>query len=133
MRGFSQNFIQLTEYDICSILKFLYFFLDESRIDTPFSINCYDLGLSGAGKSTLAFNLEDYLCTKSIPAYTLDGDNIRHGLNKNLGFSETDREENIRRIGEVAKLFADGGIVALTAFISPFRKVQCFFKLFFSF
>jgi len=79
-------------------------------------------GLSGAGKSTLAFNLEDYLCTKSIPAYTLDGDNIRHGLNKNLGFSETDREENIRRIGEVAKLFADGGIVALTAFISPFRK-----------
>lgn len=79
-------------------------------------------GLSGAGKSTLAFNLEDYLCTKSIPAYTLDGDNIRHGLNKNLGFSEVDREENIRRIGEVAKLFADGGIVALTAFISPFRK-----------
>ncbi|XP_075255626.1 bifunctional 3'-phosphoadenosine 5'-phosphosulfate synthase-like isoform X2 [Convolutriloba macropyga] len=79
-------------------------------------------GLSGAGKSTLAFNLEDYLCSKSIPAYTLDGDNIRHGLNKNLGFSETDREENIRRIGEVAKLFADGGIVALTAFISPFRK-----------
>ncbi|XP_063725789.1 bifunctional 3'-phosphoadenosine 5'-phosphosulfate synthase-like isoform X3 [Symsagittifera roscoffensis] len=79
-------------------------------------------GLSGAGKSTLAFNLEDYLCSKSVPAYTLDGDNIRHGLNKNLGFSETDREENIRRIGEVAKLFADGGIVALTAFISPFRK-----------
>lgn len=79
-------------------------------------------GLSGAGKSTLAFNLEDYLCSKSVPAYTLDGDNIRHGLNKNLGFSESDREENIRRIGEVAKLFADGGIVALTAFISPFRK-----------
>jgi 3'-phosphoadenosine 5'-phosphosulfate synthase len=79
-------------------------------------------GLSGAGKSTLAFNLEDYLCTKNIPAYTLDGDNVRHGLNKNLGFSELDREENIRRIGEVAKLFADGGIVALSAFISPFRK-----------
>jgi 3'-phosphoadenosine 5'-phosphosulfate synthase len=78
--------------------------------------------LSGAGKSTVAFNLEDYLCSKNIPAYTLDGDNIRHGLNKNLGFSEQDREENIRRIGEVAKLFADGGIVALTAFISPFRK-----------
>ena len=79
-------------------------------------------GLSGAGKTTISFALEEYLVSQNIPTYSLDGDNIRHGLNKNLGFSETDREENIRRIGEVAKLFADGGIVCLTSFISPFRK-----------
>ena len=80
-------------------------------------------GLSGAGKTTLAFELESYLVSQGIPSYCLDGDNIRHGLNKNLGFSPEDREENIRRISEVAKLFADGGIVCLTSFISPFRKV----------
>jgi len=79
-------------------------------------------GLSGAGKTTVAFALEAYLVSQGIPAYSLDGDNIRHGLNKNLGFSQEDREENIRRIAEVAKLFADGGIVCLTSFISPFRK-----------
>jgi len=80
-------------------------------------------GLSGAGKTTLAFALESYLVSQGIPSYSLDGDNIRHGLNKNLGFSPEDREENIRRISEVSKLFADGGIVCLTSFISPFRKV----------
>jgi len=79
-------------------------------------------GLSGAGKTTLAFALEDYLVGKGIPAYSLDGDNIRHGLNKNLGFTPEDRFENIRRISEVAKLFADGGIVCLTSFISPYRN-----------
>ncbi|KAI8521135.1 Bifunctional 3'-phosphoadenosine 5'-phosphosulfate synthase 2 [Branchiostoma belcheri] len=79
-------------------------------------------GLSGAGKSTIAFALEEYLCGKAIPSYTLDGDNIRTGLNKNLGFTAEDREENIRRVGEVARLFADGGIVAISAFISPFQK-----------
>jgi len=62
--------------------------------------------------------------SQGIPSYSLDGDNIRHGLNKNLGFSPEDREENIRRISEVSKLFADGGIVCLTSFISPFRKVR---------
>lgn len=67
--------------------------------------------------------LENYLVSQGIPAYSLDGDNIRTGLNKNLGFSPEDREENIRRISEVAKLFADGGTVCLTSFISPFRKV----------
>ena len=61
--------------------------------------------------------------SQGIPAYSLDGDNIRHGLNRNLGFSKEDRNENIRRISEVAKLFADGGIVCLTSFISPYRKV----------
>lgn len=79
-------------------------------------------GLSGAGKTTISFALEEYLNCKEIPAYGLDGDNIRTGLNKNLGFSPEDREENIRRIGEVAKLFADGGIIALTSFISPYAK-----------
>jgi len=81
-------------------------------------------GLSGAGKTTVSFALESYLVSQGIPSYSLDGDNIRHGLNKNLGFSPEDREENIRRIAEVAKLFADGGIVCLTSFISPFRKVS---------
>ena len=79
-------------------------------------------GLSGSGKSTIAFTLEHALIQRGHLAYVLDGDNIRHGLNKNLGFSAADREENIRRIGEVAKLFADGGIVTMTSFISPYRK-----------
>jgi adenylylsulfate kinase len=79
-------------------------------------------GLSGSGKSTIAFTLEHALVQRGRLAYVLDGDNIRHGLNKNLGFSAADREENIRRIGEVAKLFADCGVVAMTSFISPYRK-----------
>ncbi|XP_056018272.1 bifunctional 3'-phosphoadenosine 5'-phosphosulfate synthase-like isoform X2 [Ostrea edulis] len=79
-------------------------------------------GLSGAGKTTISFALEEYLVSQGFPAYSLDGDNIRTGLNKNLGFTPEDREENIRRISEVAKLFADGGIVCITAFISPFKK-----------
>lgn len=79
-------------------------------------------GLSGSGKSTLAFTLEHALVQRGHLAYVLDGDNIRHGLNKNLGFSAADREENIRRIGEVAKLFADGGLITMTSFISPYRK-----------
>ncbi len=78
-------------------------------------------GLSGSGKSTIAVDLEKRLWERGVRAYILDGDNIRHGLNKNLGFSPTDRTENIRRIGEVAKLFTEAGIVALTAFISPYR------------
>jgi len=79
-------------------------------------------GLSGSGKSTIAFTLEHALVQRDRLAYVLDGDNIRHGLNKNLGFSAADREENIRRIGEVAKLFADCGIITMTSFISPYRK-----------
>ena len=78
-------------------------------------------GLSASGKSTMAFTLEHALVQRGQLAYVLDGDNIRHGLNKNLGFSAADREENIRRIGEVAKLFADTGIITLTAFVSPYR------------
>ncbi|XP_044750119.1 bifunctional 3'-phosphoadenosine 5'-phosphosulfate synthase isoform X2 [Coccinella septempunctata] len=78
-------------------------------------------GLSGAGKTTVAFELEAYLVNHGIPAYSLDGDNVRTGLNKDLGFSEKEREENIRRVAEVAKLFADGGQICLCSFVSPFR------------
>ncbi|GLG93976.1 Uncharacterized protein, isoform B [Gryllus bimaculatus] len=79
-------------------------------------------GLSGAGKTSIAFELEAYLVSRGIPAYGLDGDNVRTGLNKNLGFSKEDREENIRRVAEVAKLFADSGVVALCSFVSPFSE-----------
>src|SRR5438552_10425923 len=79
-------------------------------------------GLSGSGKSTIAFTLEHVLVQRGHLAYVLDGDNVRHGLNKNLGFSAADREENIRRIGAVAKLFADAGLITMTSFISPYRK-----------
>jgi adenylylsulfate kinase len=79
-------------------------------------------GLSASGKSTLAFTLEHALVQRNRIAYVLDGDNIRYGLNKNLGFTAEDREENIRRIGEVAKLFADSGFITMTSFISPYRK-----------
>ena len=79
-------------------------------------------GLSACGKSTIACALEQALVNEKVSCYRLDGDNIRFGLNKNLGFSAADREENIRRIGEVSKLFADAGIVTLSSFISPYIK-----------
>jgi adenylylsulfate kinase len=78
-------------------------------------------GLSASGKSTVAVALEQVLLQRGKYAYRLDGDNIRFGLNKNLGFSAADRAENIRRIGEVAKLFADAGILTITSFISPYK------------
>lgn len=78
-------------------------------------------GISGSGKSTIANALEKELHKKGIRTYVLDGDHIRHGLNKDLGFSKADRVENIRRVGEVAKLMVDAGIVVLAAFISPFE------------
>ena len=78
-------------------------------------------GLSGSGKSTLANAVNSALFEQGLACYVLDGDNIRHGLCKDLGFSDDDREENIRRIGEVAKLFLDAGVVVLTAFVSPFK------------
>jgi bifunctional enzyme CysN/CysC len=78
-------------------------------------------GLSGAGKSTLAIELERALFARRYQVYTLDGDNVRQGLNTDLGFSPQDRTENIRRIGEVAALFAEAGFVVITAFISPYR------------
>lgn len=79
-------------------------------------------GLSGSGKSTIANAVSSELYRQGINEYVLDGDNIRHGLNKDLGFSDYDRTENIRRIGEVAKLFVDSGAIVTTAFISPFRS-----------
>ncbi|MEX1323749.1 MAG: adenylyl-sulfate kinase [Synechococcaceae cyanobacterium] len=78
-------------------------------------------GLSGAGKSTLANAVNSALFEQGMACYVLDGDNIRHGLCQDLGFSDADREENIRRVGEVAKLFMDAGVIVLTAFVSPFR------------
>jgi adenylylsulfate kinase len=79
-------------------------------------------GLSACGKSTIAVALEQVLTQKKHATYVLDGDNIRFGLNKNLGFSAADREENIRRIGEVAKLFAESSLITIASFISPYRK-----------
>ena len=79
-------------------------------------------GLSGSGKSTLAHAVEDRLHKMGCRTFVLDGDNVRHGLCSDLGFSNKDREENIRRVGEAAKLFLEGGVIVLTAFISPFRS-----------
>src|SRR5829696_7957987 len=79
-------------------------------------------GLSASGKSTIACMVEQMLIERGKLAYRLDGDNVRHGLNKNLGFSAEDRAENIRRIGEVAKLFTDAGVIVIVSFISPYRK-----------
>jgi adenylylsulfate kinase len=79
-------------------------------------------GLSGSGKSTIAVEVERILLSRGVHTYILDGDNVRHGLSGDLGFSDEDRRENIRRIGEVTRLFVDAGVVLLTAFISPFRE-----------
>ena len=79
-------------------------------------------GLSGSGKSTVAVALEQVLLNQGKLAYRLDGDNVRLGINKNLGFSADDRKENIRRVGEVSKLFADAGVIVLNSFISPYRE-----------
>jgi adenylylsulfate kinase len=79
-------------------------------------------GLSGSGKSTIAFHVEHALISRGVLAYVLDGDNIRHGLNSNLGFTADDRAENIRRIGEVGKLFVDTGVITVSSFVSPYRS-----------
>ena len=86
------------------------------------SVIIWFTGLSGAGKSTLAHAVEDYLHKIGISTFVLDGDNVRHGLCSDLGFSDHDRVENIRRIGELAKLMTEAGIITLTAFISPFKS-----------
>lgn len=85
-------------------------------------------GLSGSGKSTLAHSLEEKLHQKKCRTYVFDGDNVRHGLCSDLGFSKQDRSENIRRIAEMCKLFLDAGVIALTAFISPFKKDRTFVR-----
>jgi adenylylsulfate kinase len=94
---------------------------DRAQMNGHRSCTVWLTGLSGSGKSTIAVDLEKALVSRGVRAYILDGDNVRHGLNKNLGFSPEDRTENIRRIGEVAKLFTDAGLIAITAFISPYR------------
>ena len=95
---------------------------DRERMNTQRGACVWFTGLSGSGKSTLAIAVEEKLYEQGFLTYVLDGDNIRHGLNKNLGFSPADRTENIRRIGEVAGLFVDAGILVLTAFISPYHE-----------
>ena len=95
---------------------------DRAKLLNQKGVTIWLTGLSGSGKSTIAVELEHALIENRHQAYILDGDNIRHDLNKNLGFSPEDRTENIRRIGEVAKLFTEAGIITITAFISPYRE-----------
>ncbi len=95
---------------------------DRERLNGHRGCIVWCTGLSGSGKSTIANRVESLLYEKGVRTYTLDGDNVRHGLNNNVDFSEEGRKENIRRIGEVAKLFVDAGVVVLTAFISPYRE-----------
>ena len=94
---------------------------DRHRLMGQKGVTIWFTGLSGSGKSTVAVTLESALYERGKLAYRLDGDNIRLGINKNLGFSAEDRTENIRRIGEIAKLFVDSGTIALSSFISPYR------------
>jgi adenylylsulfate kinase len=95
---------------------------DRQRLLAQKGVTLWLTGLSAAGKSTIAVILERLLLERGKLAYRLDGDNIRHGLNKNLGFSADDRSENIRRIGEVAKLFTEAGVIVIASFISPYRN-----------
>ena len=95
---------------------------DRDRLMNQKGATLWFTGLSGSGKSTIAVALEEALFERCHLSYRLDGDNIRLGINKNLGFSAEDRTENIRRIGEIAKLFVDSSVIALTSFISPYRE-----------
>lgn len=94
---------------------------DRERARGHKGVTLWLTGLSGSGKSTISVRLEEKLFELGCSTFVLDGDNVRHGLNKDLGFSPKDRTENIRRIGEVAKLFTQGGVIVSTAFISPYR------------
>ena len=95
---------------------------DRQRLLGQRGVTLWLTGLSAAGKSTIAVILERMLLERGKLAYRLDGDNVRHGLNKNLAFSAEDRAENIRRIGEVAKLFTDAGVITIASFISPYKR-----------
>ena len=101
---------------------------DRVKLKKHQSVCLWFTGLSGSGKSTLAAEVEKLLYAKKIHTYVLDGDNIRHGLNRDLGFGKLDRKENIRRVGEVAGLFVDAGLVVITAFISPFKEDRQFVR-----
>jgi adenylylsulfate kinase len=95
---------------------------DRNRLNNHKSGLVWFTGLSASGKSTIAHSVEKELFDKGIRTYVLDGDNVRHGLNSNLGFSREDRKENLRRIAELSKLFVDAGIIVIAAFISPYRE-----------
>lgn len=97
---------------------------DRCRVLKQKGIVVWLTGLSGSGKSTIAIEVEKMLNEKGLAAYLLDGDNIRHGINHDLGFSKEDRNENIRRISEIAALFQDAGVITLVSFISPFREMR---------
>jgi adenylylsulfate kinase len=101
---------------------------DRQRLNGHRSAILWFTGLPSSGKSTLTCSLEERLFRRGIRTFILDGDNIRAGLNKDLLFSAVDREENIRRIGEVAKLFVDAGVMVMTAFISPYQKDRTFVR-----
>jgi len=101
---------------------------DRQKLKGHKSVILWFTGLSGSGKSTIAHALEEALYQRNIHTYILDGDNIRKGLNKDLGFSPEDRKENIRRLGEVAKLFVDAGIITIVAAISPYRNDRNFVR-----
>ena len=100
--------------------------LDRIKLNNHLPVCIWFTGLSGSGKSTISNSLEQILYDMKAHTYLLDGDNIRSGLNKDLFFSEKDREENIRRISETAKLFVDAGLIVLSAFISPYKKSREF-------
>lgn len=102
--------------------------VDRCRLNGHQPLTVWFTGLSGSGKSTIANQLESYLLSRKIHTYLLDGDNIRMGLNKGLTFSEADRNENLRRIAEVAKLLVDAGLVVLSAFVSPLKKDRAMVK-----
>jgi len=101
---------------------------DRNRMNKHKSGVIWFTGLPSSGKSTIAHHLEKELFDRGIRAYVLDGDNVRHGINSNLGFSREDRRENLRRIAELSKLFVDAGIVVLAAFVSPYREDREFVR-----
>jgi len=101
---------------------------DRQKLKGHKSVILWFTGLSGSGKSTIAHALEEKLYQRKVHTYVLDGDNIRKGLNKDLGFSPEDRKENIRRIGEVAKLFIDAGVIVMVSVISPYRRDRAFVR-----
>lgn len=123
----ASRFVQTTAYDVDQATNIKWHETMVTRDDKEKLLNqkgcvLWFTGLSGSGKSTVACTLEHALNARGKMTALLDGDNVRHGLNKNLGFSPSDREENIRRIGEVSKLFADAGVITLVSFISPYLK-----------
>lgn len=123
----SSRVVQTTAYDVDQATNIKWHETMVTRVDKERILNqkgciLWFTGLSGSGKSTVACTLEHALASVGKTTVCLDGDNVRHGLNKNLGFAPEDRVENIRRIGEVSKLFADAGVITLVSFISPYLK-----------